>query len=91
LFEFEHSTNSLKSRLSGIFSCFFADFEEHVDPLLGRQPGAKEGVRLVGFLKALENPDYTFHSADFIAPGLLPMFRRDDLSLRATTDRWIAS
>jgi hypothetical protein len=75
LFEFKHPTNSFKSRLSGIFSCSFADFEEHIDPLLGRQPGAKEGVRLVGFLKALENPDYTFHFSNLIAPGLLPMFR----------------
>jgi hypothetical protein len=67
LFEFKHSTNSLKSRLIGIVSRSFPNFEKNIDSAGRGELGAKEGIRLVGFLKAVENPDNVFHFFYFTA------------------------
>ena len=65
--EFKHSTNSLKSRLIGIVSRSFPNFEKNVDSAARSELGAKEGIRFVGFLKAVENPDNPFHCFYFTA------------------------
>jgi hypothetical protein len=61
LLEFKHSTNSFKSRLSGIVSRSFPNFEENIDSLAWGQPGTKEGIRVVGFLKTVEDSDDLLH------------------------------
>jgi hypothetical protein len=65
LFEFKHSTNSFKSRLIGIVSRSFPNFEKNIDQAAGAQAGAKEGIRLVGFLKAVKDSDDKFHCFHF--------------------------
>jgi hypothetical protein len=67
LFEFKHSTNSFKSRLSGIVSRSFPNLEEDIDSLAWCQPGTKKSVRVVGFLKAVEDSDDLLHLFHLIA------------------------
>ena len=63
--EFKHSTNSLKSRLIGIGSRSFPNFEKNFDSAGRGELGAKEGIGIVGFRKAVENPDDVFHLVYF--------------------------
>jgi hypothetical protein len=52
-------------------SSSFADFEEHFDALAGSQPGARNEIRFVGFLKAVENLNHALHDFNFIAESAL--------------------
>ena len=61
LFEFKHSINSFKSRLSGICSRSFADFEEHLDSLPRGQLREEDGIGLIRRFEAVEYPDYLLH------------------------------
>jgi len=68
LFEFKHPTNSFKSRLSGIVSRSFPNFEENIDSLARGQPRTKESIRVVGVIKAVEDLDDLLH-ASILPPG----------------------
>jgi len=66
-FEFKDPTNSLKSRLIGIVSRSFPNFEKNIDSAARSELGTKKGICLVGLLKAVENPDNAFRHHYFTA------------------------
>jgi hypothetical protein len=79
LFELKHSTNSFKSRLSGIFSGSFADFEEDLDSLAGGQLREEDGI---GGIRRFEAVEYriTFSIASILSPegpGNEPLYPPD--------------
>ena len=66
-FAFKHSTNSLKSLVSGIGTRPFLDCEEYVHSLLRGHLASGKSIRIIGLYKAAEYANGLFHTLYFTA------------------------